>query len=125
LDAKPVNVRLKIPLPPGRAEAFFKLDTGADQMTQRAKETGLVVVMRIGGDEYSQTISSCRDPGLGSALGGGTERELQVAICDGEYWLISEPGTVTVLRVDRKPDGDEVTRFNLPDDTRAVKPPER
>ena len=72
LDDKAVRVPLKTPVAPGRAKAFFKLDTGGDQMTLRPKETGLVVVVRIGGDEYRQTIASCKDPGIGSALGGGT-----------------------------------------------------
>jgi hypothetical protein len=125
LDAEPVTVRLATPLPAGRAEAFFKLDTGGDQMTQRPKEAGLVVVVRVESNEYRQTIASCVDPGLGSALGGGTERELEVAVCDGEYWLVSEPGIVSVVRMDKKPDGEQVARFDLPDGVRAVQPPDR
>lgn len=125
LDAEPVKIRLMTPLPPGRAEAFFKLDTGGDQMTQRPKEAGLMVVVRVESDEYRQTIASCQDPGLGSALGGGTERELEVAICDGEYWLVSEPGIVSVVRMDKKPDGEQVTRFDLPGSVRAVRPQDR
>jgi hypothetical protein len=123
LDSTPVRSQLATPLRRGHAEAFFTLNTGADQMGQRPKEAGLVVVVRVGTDEYRQTIASCRDPGLGTALGGGTERELEVAACDGEYHLISEPGTVTVLRVDRQPPGDVVARFDLPNrSTRAVRP---
>jgi len=125
LDAVPVHVRLATPLPAGRAEAFFKLDTGGDQMTRRPKEAGLVVVVRIESNEYRQTIASCVDPGLGSALGGGTERELEVAICDGEYWLVSEPGIVSVVRMDRKPNGQQVARFDLPGGVRAVRPQDR
>ncbi len=125
LDTEPVRIRLHTPIPPGRAEAFFKLDTGGDQMTQRPKEAGLMVVVRVGIDEYRQTIASCQDPGLGSALGGGTERELEVAICDGEYWLVSEPGSVSVVRMDKKPNGEPVTRFDLPDSVRAVRPQDR
>jgi hypothetical protein len=82
-------------------------------------------VVRVEGDEYRQTIASCRNPGLGSALGGGTERELEVALCNGEYWLVSEPGTVFVVRMDKKPDGEQVTRFDLPGSVRAVRPQER
>jgi hypothetical protein len=120
-----MRIRLQTPVPPGRAEAFFKLDTGGDQMTQRPKEAGLMVVVRVGIDEYRQTIASCQDPGLGSAFGGGTERELEVAICDGEYWLVSEPGTVSVVRMDKKTGGEPVTRFDLPDSVRAVGPQDR
>ncbi|MGH8622588.1 MAG: hypothetical protein ACRET3_10650 [Burkholderiales bacterium] len=95
-------------------------------MTKQPKEAGLVVVVRIGRDEYRQTIASCRDPGLGSALGGGTGSVLEVAICDGEYWLLSEPGLVTVVRVDTRPDTQRVARFDLLDGTtRAVKPEAR
>jgi len=122
LDAKPVKTRLQTPIPPGQAEAFFELNTGSDQMGQLPKEAGLMVIVRVGIDEYRQTIASCPDPGLGSALGGGTERELEIAICDGEYWLISEPGRVSVMRMDKKPGGEQITRFDLPDNLRAVKP---
>lgn len=123
VDSVPVKSRLATPLPRGHAEAFFTLNTGADQLGQRPKEAGLVVVVRVGADEYRQTVASCREPGLGTALGGGTDRELEVAACDGEYHLISEPGTVSVLRVDQQPPGEVVARFNLPDrSTRAVRP---
>lgn len=122
LDTKPVRIHLQTSVPPGRAEAFFELDTGGDQMTQRPKEAGLIIVVRVGIDEYRQTIASCHEPSLGSALGGGTERELEVAICDGEYWLVSEPGSVSVVRMDRKPGGEPITRFDLPDRVRAVSP---
>ncbi len=125
LDPEPVKARLETPLAPGQAVAFFKLDTGGDQMTQTPKEAGLVVVVRIGDYEYNQTIASCSDPGLGSALGGGTERELEVAICDGEYWLISEPGLVSVDRMDKKPAGEHITQIKLPDSVRAKRPDEK
>lgn len=125
LNAAPVKVLLKTPLPPGRAEAFFTLDTGADQMTQSRKEAGLVVVVRSENNEYRQTIASCQNPSLGSALGGGTERELEVAICDGEYWLVSEPGVVSVLRMDKKPSGTQVFRITLSGRTLAVRPQDR
>jgi len=125
LDAAPVKTRLQAPVPPGRAEAFFTLNTGGDQMGQRAKEAGLMVIVRVGTDHYQQTIASCPDPGLGSALGGGTERELEIAACDGEYWLISEPGRVSVVRMDKKQEGETITQFDLPDGVRAVTPPDK
>jgi hypothetical protein len=122
LNTEPVKVLLKTPLPPGRAEAFIALDTGADQMMRSRKEAGLMVVVRSENNEYKQTIASCQNPSLGSALGGGTERELEVAICDGEYWLISEPGVVSVLRMDKEPRGKQVFRFTLPGNILAVRP---
>lgn len=125
LDASPTRVRLLQPLPASEAEAFFRLETGADQMTQTRKEAGLMVVVRHGDNEYRQVISSCPDPGLGSALGGGTETELEVAICDGEYWLISHPGFVTVLRVEKTSGAQEIARFSLPPGVRAALPKER
>lgn len=125
LDTRPTKTKLATPLPAGRAEAKFALNTGGDQMAQRPKEAGLMVVVRVDGKEYRQTIASCRDPGLGSALGGETERELQVATCRGEYWLISEVGHVSVMRVDRKPEGEEVARIPLPAGVRAVAAPDR
>ena len=86
-------------------------------MSSHNKEAGLVVVVRVASKEYRQTIASCRDPGLGSALGGGTERELEIAVCSGEYWSISEPGTVKVLRMDKNPKGQAVAKFAMPDRT--------
>ncbi len=120
LDAQPTQSRLQSPLPPGRAEALFRLDTGGDQMTETAREAGLVVVVRVGADEYRQTIASCADPGLGSALGGGTERELEVAICNGEFYLVSEPGLVSVVPVKDGVEGKAIARFELPAGVRAV-----
>lgn len=112
--------KLQSPLPAGKAEASFRLDTGADQMTETPREAGLVVVVRVGADEYRQTVASCAEPGLGSALGGGTERVLEVALCNGEYFLISEPGVVTVLPVNDGVEGQAIARFELPKGVRAV-----
>ena len=50
---------------PGKAEAFFMLDTGGDQMSSRGKEAGLVVVVRYGAKELRQNVASCREPALG------------------------------------------------------------
>ncbi len=120
LDVQPVQSKLTTTLPAGKAEALFRLDTGGDQMTQTAREAGLVVVVRVGEDEYRQTIASCAEPGLGSALGGGTERELEVALCNGEFYLVSEPGLVTVVPVKDGVEGPPIARFELPDGMRAV-----
>ena len=89
-------------------------------MTETSRQAGLVVVVRVGEDEYRQTIATCPDPGLGSALGGGTERELEVAICNGEYVLVSEPGLVAVVPVQDGVEGDAIARFELPNSVRAV-----
>ena len=99
---------------------MFALNTGGDQMTTTAREAGLVVIVRVGADEYRQTVASCPDPGLGSALGGGTERELEVAICNGEFVLVSEPGLVTVVPIENGVEGKAVARFELPSGVRAV-----
>jgi hypothetical protein len=120
LDAQPVKTKLQSPLPEGQAEALFSLNTGGDQMTETSRQAGLVVVVRVGADEYRQTIATCPDPGLGSALGGGTERELEVAICSGEYVLVSEPGLVTVVPVQDGVEGQAIARFELPGGVRAV-----
>jgi hypothetical protein len=120
LDAQPTKTILQSPLPEGRAEALFSLNTGGDQMTQTSRQAGLVVVVRVGDDEYRQTIATCPDPGLGSALGGGTQRELEVAICSGEFILVSEPGLVTVVPIENGIEGNPIARFELPSGVRAV-----
>ncbi|MVW78070.1 hypothetical protein [Bordetella sp. 02P26C-1] len=62
----------------------------------------------IEGRDHVKQIAQCDQIYTGAALGGGTARELQVVLCDGdfnndgEYSLISEPGVVIVRR---KPDG--------------------
>ncbi|MBI4680999.1 MAG: hypothetical protein HY753_07300 [Nitrospirae bacterium] len=117
-----VEIHLSSPMPAGKAYAYFDIYTGGDQMTSKRKEAGLVFVVRYGSSEFRQTIASCREPGHGSALGGGTERELEMAICDKEYQLISEPGAVFVVRTDEKPGGEQVARFELPVSVRAVSP---
>lgn len=122
LDAAPVRIPLTQPLPAGHAEAFFRFETGGDQMTYTKKEVGLMVVVRNRNSEYRQMIASCSDPGRGSALGGGTETVLDVAICDGEYWLMSHPGYVTVVRVEQNSDMHEITKFSLTEGVRAVLP---
>jgi hypothetical protein len=120
LDAEPIPSKLQTPLPEGRAEALFTLNTGGDQMTTTAREAGLVVIVRVGDEEYSQTVASCPDPGLGSALGGGTERELEVAICNGEFILVSEPGRVSVVPIENGVEGPAIAQFELPSGVRAV-----
>lgn len=120
LDAKPVESRLKVPLPSGRAEAYFEMVLTGDQMAMPSTEVGLSVVVRYADHEYRQLFASCRHPASGSALGGATERILDVAICNNEYWLISEPGWVSVQRRDQSQTGTEILRFEIPNKIRAV-----
>jgi hypothetical protein len=122
-DLEPRIVQLASPLPAGRVEAFFALDTGGDQMTLARKEAGLVVVVRFDRTELRRTIASCREAALGSVLGGGTETVLEVAGCDGEYWLISEPRQVRVDRVAPGGATTPIARTSLPSpELRAVSP---
>jgi hypothetical protein len=108
----------------GRAEAFFTLDTGKDQMTEKSRPAALVLVVRYRSEELRRPVATCKAPSLGSALGGGTERELEVALCDGEFWLVAEPGRVLVMRMDSTP--KTVVEVALPwPNVRAVKPKER
>jgi hypothetical protein len=125
LDPQPSPRPLATPLPAGRVEALFVLETGGDQMRRGRVEAGLAFVVRYGSQEFWQTIASCREPARGSVLGGGTERELEIARCGGEYWLLSEPGVVTVRRGDPM-EGAVVTRLILPEPSmRAVSPASR
>jgi hypothetical protein len=126
LDSQPRTARLSSPLPSGKAEAFFALDTGQDQMTSRPKDAGLVVVVRYASTELRQTVATCGDPALGSALGGGTDTILEVAGCDGEVRLISSPGQVTVDRIGKDDASTTIARIPLPkSDMRATTPTER
>ena len=121
VETAPVKHPLKTPLPKGMVEAFFNdLDTGGDQMS-RAREAGMVLVVRMGDAEYRQTIASCRNPVRSTELGGGNARELEVAMCNGEYWLVTEPGLLQVIRKGNQPE-QSITQFKLPDNVRAVSP---
>ena len=126
LDSQPRTSHLPSPLPSGKAEAFFALDTGQDQMTDRSKAPGLVVVVRYASTELRQMVATCRDPALGSALGGGTDTILEVAGCDGELRLISQPGQVCVDRIGKDDTSTTIARIPLPkSDMRATTPSER
>lgn len=112
-------------LSPDRVEARFFIDSGRDQMTTAPRMSGLTLVVHIGDKEWRQTIATCVAASRGSALGGGTETILEVALCDAEFRLLSLPGSVVAERV--KPDGGaiEVARIKLPKVTlRAVSPKE-
>jgi hypothetical protein len=112
LDAAPRETKLAMPLPPGRAEATFEIDTGGDIMGAPPRQAGLAVIVREGSKELRQTIASCDQASRGSALGGGG-RVLDVAICGRVYRLVARPGVVVVERgsADERP--VTVARFRL------------
>jgi hypothetical protein len=123
--APPEQTILSTPLAPGRAEAFFRFDTGGDQMSEGRRQPRLDVFVRFADRELRRPIASCDQPSRGTALGGGTERELDVALCGAEYWLISEPGVVRVVRVEDAIEKEDVARFELGDTKlRATSPAE-
>jgi hypothetical protein len=126
-DSEPRTSKLSIPLPSGASEALFAVDTGGDQMTTGARKAArLVLIVRYGASEIRQIIASCRETALGSALGGGTPTDLEVAGCDGEYRLVSIPGEVLVQRIDDGHSPSTVTRIPLPSKgMRAVSPTNR
>ena len=85
--------------------AYFQANTGGDSMLARRTHGGYVLELHvIDGEHTIKPLAQCDRIAGGSALGGGTERELDVALCEGdtagqgEYWLISEPGEVSVRR---------------------------
>ncbi len=92
-------------------------------MVLERKTPRLRVLVRYESKTLSQTLASCAEPSMGSALGGGTERELDVAFCEGEFWLIAEPGAVWVEDRSTTP-ARVAAKFQLPwPEVRAVKPP--
>jgi len=92
-------------------------------MVLARKTPRLSVLVRYQSNTLQQTLASCAEPSMGSALGGGTERELDVALCEGEFWLIAERGAVWVEERSTTP-ARVVAQFQLPwPDVRAVKPP--
>ena len=101
------------PLAAGRAEAYFTLDTGRDQMSEGAVQSQLIVVVRYGNTEQRHIIARCRESALGTALGGGTGKLLEIAGCDGEYWLETGGGVVKVSRITQNAQ-TEVFRLDLP-----------
>jgi hypothetical protein len=125
LDSAPRRSPVSPALPAGIAQAFFALDTGRDQLAS-AKEAGLELVVRFGATELRQTIASCADPGLGSALGGGTTEVLEVAICGAEIWLQTRDSRVFASRVDGPGRETLLATIALPPEVaRAVSPSDR
>jgi hypothetical protein len=110
-------------VPSGKAEAYFALDSGADQMTTNRKEARLIVIVRFGSTELRHIIASCGHPSLGSALGGVSDTVLEVAYCNGEYRLLSEAGKVLVQQQGAGKRLRIVTTIPLPaGTTQIVKP---
>jgi hypothetical protein len=102
IDPKPVVSKTSATTPSTATTAFasFYLDTSGDQMQALGKEAGLGVAVWWGDHRMSQTFASCDYTGRGSALGGGTETHLEVAVCDDrEFWLMTHHGRVIVEEV--------------------------
>lgn len=94
--------------PPARrqiATAYFHFDTGGDALLATPARThALRVRIEYGDVRIEKTVAECTKMSGGNALGGGTVRELEVALCEGDqnnagqYWLISEPGEISVRK---------------------------
>ena len=84
--------------------AYLWANTGGDSLGARGQRGVALEMHVIDGDRVVEPVARCDRIAGGSALGGGTPRELQAALCEGdahnrgEYWLISEPGVVSVRR---------------------------
>ena len=91
-------------LAPAAPVAYLHADTGGDSMLAQHKRGYVLALHVIDGSHSVVPVARCQRISGGSALGGGTERELEVALCEGdaqnsgEYWLVSEPGIVSVRR---------------------------
>jgi len=114
VDGTPRRSVLDTGLPPGIAEASFQLDTGGDQGSA-TKQAGLEVVVRFARVELRQTVASCDEPALGSALGGGSNGLLEVALCGAEFWLTTGDGKVIAKRHAEQGSDLEVANIQLPD----------
>jgi hypothetical protein len=124
LDATPRRSVLDTGLPPGIAEASFQLDTGSDQGSA-TKQAGLEVVVRFARVELRQTVASCDEPALGSALGGGSNGLLEVALCGAEFWLTTGDGKVIAKRHAEQGSDLEVANIPLPNGiAQATRPKE-
>lgn len=102
--------------------AFLKGNIGGEGAgAPRRPRYAVLELHVIDGRHHVQPVAQCEQVYTGRALGGGTERELQVALCDGdwnndgEYWLISEPGVLTVRRVAAGNDRQTVLEYRLRD----------
>ncbi|MBI4698849.1 MAG: WG repeat-containing protein, partial [Nitrospirae bacterium] len=124
-DAKPVEIHLSLPIPAGKAYAYFDIYTGGDQMAyKKIKTRPLILVVRFDDKELRQTIANCEDVSHGTAAGGGTKTELEVAECDADrYWLITEKGKVLVQKGEWDKRDNIVAEISLPHGiTNAVMP---
>ena len=85
--------------------AYLKANTGANNTGMPGRPKSVLELHVIEGRHHVEPVAQCDQIYTGTALGGGTDRELQVVLCDGdwnndgEYWLISEAGVVSVRRV--------------------------
>jgi len=101
--------------------AYLQVNTGGDSMRASPRAKSVLELHVIDGRHHIEPVAQCDQIYTGTALGGGTERELQVALCDGdwsndgEYWLISEAGVVTVRRVSAGDYRQTVLEYRLRD----------
>lgn len=85
--------------------AYLKANNGTNNTRILGSPRSVLELHVIEGRHHVEPVAQCDQIYTGTALGGGTARELQVVLCDGdwnndgEYWLISEAGVVSVRRV--------------------------
>src|SRR5690606_9988692 len=74
--------------------AYLHANTGGDSMLAQRKQGYVLELHIIDGDHKIIPVATCDRISGGNALGGGTSRELEVMLCEGnkedsgEYWLI-------------------------------------
>ena len=131
LDATPVERGLPDAMPAGQASAWLELDTGGDTLSVRSRETGLVLVVRLGGRELRQVFASCPEGSKGSVLGELERDVLDRAACGDVYRLTRRMSAVhgrsgPRLVVDKQlqnGDWQPTITLDLPPDIRTVNSP--
>lgn len=84
--------------------AYLKAKKGVPNKGVPGKAKFELQLHVLDGRDHVESVAQCEQIYTGTTLGGGTARELQVVLCDGdwnndgEYWLISERGVVSVRR---------------------------
>lgn len=101
--------------------AYLKANTAGGNMGTPGRPRSVLELHVIEGRHTIKPVAQCEQIYSGTALGGGTKRELQVVLCegdwnnDGEYWLISETGVVSVRRGAIKGQQQTVLEYRLRD----------
>jgi len=119
--SEPTNAGITGPI------AYLKANTGTNNASIPGRPRSVLELHVIDGRHHVEPVAQCDQIYTGTALGGGTARELQVVLCDGdwnndgEYRLISEVGVVSVRRVSAGNYQQTVLEYRLRDaKTRAV-----